>query len=94
MGGYYHGGVAAESGTTVVASWSNPKVPMIGFSNEHCFVAISHFPAHDNYIGVSGEFYQMWENALNWVVDSCLIIVGLRGSMRLILCLSSIDNTY
>ncbi|MGF1740255.1 ThuA domain-containing protein [Vibrio profundum] len=70
MTGLYHGGVAAKVGTTVVASWSD-GIPLIGFSAENCIVGISHFPTHDRYITVSGDFYKMWENALNFAALSC-----------------------
>ena len=70
MSGYYHGGVVAKGGTTVLAAWSD-GIPLIGVSSGECVVGISHFPTHPRYTAVSGEFYQMWENALNYTADSC-----------------------
>ena len=70
MSGFFHGGVAAKFGTTVVAQWSD-GVPLIGFSGDHCIIGISHFPAHDKFINVTGDFYQMWESAIIWAAASC-----------------------
>jgi hypothetical protein len=70
MSGFYHGGVAAKIGTTVVARWSD-GVPLIGFSSDYCMIGISHFPAHDKSINVTGDFYQMWESAIIWAAASC-----------------------
>ncbi len=66
--GSFHGGVAAKTGTSVVASWSD-GVPLIGYrieSGGQRIVAVSTYPAYEFYGGFSGDFYQIWENALQW----------------------------
>ena len=72
MDGFYHGGVAAKAVTIVVANWSD-GVPLIGFRNDYCIVDISHFPSHNRYIEVAGQFYKMWENALNFAGSGCVV---------------------
>ncbi len=72
----YWGGVAARSGTTVVASWSD-GTPLAGYRTEaggQRLVALSLFPGYAVLPGVSGDFYVLWENALRWAGS------GGRGS--------------
>jgi len=64
----YHGGVAAKPGTTVVARWSD-GVPFIGYvvhGGGQRVVGVSVFPAHPAYGGVTGDFWRVWTNALDW----------------------------
>lgn len=64
----YHGGVVAKPGTTVVASWSD-GVPLIGFvtlGDGQRLVAVSTFPAHPWWSPVTGDFWRIWTNAIEW----------------------------
>lgn len=83
MNGVYHGGVTARPETTVVANWSD-GVPLIGFRNDYCIVGISHFPSHNQYIPVEGEFYKMWENALNFAATGCTSTIPVEIDRGLI----------
>ena len=62
MSGRFRGGTVPKPGTVVVANWTDGS-PLIGYTTAHCIVAISHFPAHNFFVPVSGDFYLMWENA-------------------------------
>jgi hypothetical protein len=68
----YHGGVEANEGTAVVASWSD-GVPLIGYRTEPAgqrLVAVSTFPGYPWYCcdRFSGDFYLIWENAISWAL--------------------------
>jgi len=73
----YHGGVAAKTGTTVLARWSDmctnctaaENDPLVGYltgGNGQRMVGISAYPAYPLYGGFSGDFYRLWGNALRW----------------------------
>ncbi len=66
--GYYGGGAMPRAGTTVVASYMSGK-PLIGFRKESLgqrLVGVSALPSHENFGGIGGDFYRMWDNALRW----------------------------
>ena len=70
------GGVAAKSGTSVVASWAN-GTPLIGYRTEsggQRIVGVSVFPGLSSE-DFSGDFFRIWENALRWAGSG-----GLAGS--------------
>jgi len=63
----YWGGVAAKSGTSVVASWAN-GTPLIGYRTEsggQRIVGVSVFPGLTS-ADFTGDFFRIWENALRW----------------------------
>jgi hypothetical protein len=73
----YHGGVAAKTGTTVLARWSDAcqactagvNDPAVGYrigSSGQRIVGISVAPHYPAVGGYSGDFYQLWGNALRW----------------------------
>ena len=62
----YRGGVAAVTGTTVVASWDD-GTPFVGYRLGEAgqrFVAVSLFPAPG--ASSSGDTQLLWENAVTW----------------------------
>ena len=64
----YRGGASAKGGTTVVASWAD-GVPLVGYregTSGQRLVAVSLYPAHHAYGGVSGDYARLWQNAVVW----------------------------
>ncbi len=64
----FHGGVTAKAGTSVVASWGD-GVPLAAYrfaAPSQRLVAISTMPAYPRFGGYTGDFYLLWQNALNW----------------------------
>ena len=66
----FWGGVAAQGGTTVVASW-NDGTPLVGFrtlSVGQRMIGVSLFPAHAKATAccVSGDTGTLWKNAVRW----------------------------
>ena len=64
----FWGGVAAQGGTTVVASW-NDGTPLVGYTTLSVgqrMVGVSIFPAHSTTCCVSGDTGTLWKNAVRW----------------------------
>ena len=64
----FWGGVSANGGTSVVASWNN-GTPLVGhrtLSAGQRMVGVSLFPAHGAVGGVTGDTGTLWKNAVRW----------------------------
>ena len=64
----YPNGMAAKPGTTVVASYTNGS-PLIGFVQHSLgqrLVGVTFWPAHERQGGITGDYWRIWTNALDW----------------------------
>jgi uncharacterized protein YjdB len=89
----YHGGVTAKAGTSVLASWTTPGVPAIGYRTEpgnQRIVGVTTWPGY-TYGGTwNGDYYRIWSNALRWAgaggvagpAPSPPAVSGLGDAMR------------
>ncbi len=76
----YRGGTKTANGGVAVALWTTPNDegtddPVIAYSENYDgrMVGVSVFPDYPNYGGCSGDFHQIFENALLWAGDATCV---------------------
>lgn len=77
----YGGGGLDRTGTTVLARWLSGR-PLIGYRTEsggQRIVGVNLFVAHGYYGGISGDFYQIWDNALRWAAAGSTPVAPAPG---------------
>ena len=65
--GIYRGGSNVVREDATVVAWWNDGDPFIAFNQPNGIITmITVYPLHPFHGGITGDFYQIWENALKW----------------------------